>query len=146
MAELTASLISIATLGVKLTTTLYEFGSTASSARDQTDRIARHVSYYGDVLGLLAERIGDDEPIHSNKALVLVGDLCDHSYDLFEKIKDLLPSPKYHRDQLSFIQKIAWNFKKPKVDLLVGEIEYLKSTVNLLVTVLFAGKRIRSTR
>jgi hypothetical protein len=29
------------------------------------------------------------------------------------------------------------------VDLLVGELEYLKSTVNLVVQVLYAGKEIR---
>jgi hypothetical protein len=36
-----ASIIGISTFGVKLTLTLYDFGSTASSAREQTDRIAR---------------------------------------------------------------------------------------------------------
>ena len=93
------------------------------------------------MLELLAEKIDDDEPIHSRKALILISEIYDQSCDLFDKIEDLLPD---RTDELSFIQKIKRNFKKLKVDLLVAEIEYLKSTVNLLVSVLYAGKKIRS--
>lgn len=142
MAEvgLAASLLGIASFGVQLTTTLYRFGSTASAAREQTDYIARHVTLYADVLELLAQRIDEDEPIHSPKALALVDEIYDQSADLFDKIKDLLPNRK---DKVNFLQKIKWNFKKIKVDLLVAEIEYLKTTVTLLVSVLYAGKKIR---
>ncbi|EXJ73936.1 uncharacterized protein A1O5_02230 [Cladophialophora psammophila CBS 110553] len=131
MAEvgLVASLLGISTFGIQLTRTLYNFGSTASSAREQTDYIARHVTLYSDVLDLLAQRIDDDEPIHSRKAIDLVYDIYDQSCDLFNNIRDLLPD---RADKISFMQKIKWNFKKTKVDLLVSEIEYLKSTVNLL--------------
>lgn len=134
---LAASLIGIATFGVKLTTTLYQFGATASSAREQTDYIARHVGLYSDVLELLARRIDDDEPIHSNKALNLVDDIYHHSHQLFYRIDDLLPK------RMTFMQKIKWNYSKSNAELLVAEIEYLKSTVNLLVNVLYTGKKIR---
>ncbi len=143
MAEvgLVASLLGIASFGVQLSTSLYRFGSNVTNAREQTDYIARHVTLYSDVLELLAQRIDDDEPIHSHKALNLVDEIYDQSYDLFDKIEDLLPD---RRDKINFVQKIKWNFKKIKVDLLVAEIEYLKSTVNLLVSILYAGKKIRS--
>ncbi|KAH0833575.1 hypothetical protein AYO21_05253 [Fonsecaea monophora] len=142
MAEigLVASLLGISTFGIRLTTVLYNFGSTASSAREQTDYVARHVTLYSDVLEILAQRINDDEPIHSRQALDLVNDIYGHSCDLFDKIRDLLPD---RADKVSFVDKIKWNFKKTKVDLLVSEIQYLKSTVNLLVSVLYAGRTIR---
>jgi hypothetical protein len=145
MAEigLAASLLSIAGFGIQLTNTLYNFGSTASSARDQTDRVARHVTLYSDVLELLAGRINEDEPVHSEKALNLVDEICEQSQDLFDQIRCQLPS---RSQKLSFVQKIKWNLRKSRVDLLVTEIEYLKSTVNLLVSVLYAGKKIRSYR
>ena len=145
MAEvgLVASLLGIASFGIQLTTTLYKVGSTASCARDQTDYVARHITLYSDILELLAQKIDDDEPIHSRKALDLVGEIYDQSCDLFDKIEDLLPD---RADKLSFLEKIKWNFKKPKVDLLVTEIEYLKSTVNLLIGVLYAGKKIRTCK
>jgi hypothetical protein len=53
MTEVVASLIGIATFGIKLTTTLYEFGTNAASAREQTDRIARHLRLYSEVLEVL---------------------------------------------------------------------------------------------
>ncbi|OAL25863.1 hypothetical protein AYO20_10325 [Fonsecaea nubica] len=142
MAEigLVASLLGISTFAIQLTTVLYNFGSTASSAREQTDYVARHVTLYSDVLEILAQRIDDDEPIHSRQALDLVNDIYGHSRDLFDKIRDLLPD---RADKVSFVDKIKWNFKKTKVDLLVSEIQYLKSTVNLLVSVLYAGRTIR---
>jgi hypothetical protein len=145
MVEVAASIIGISTFGIKLTLTLYEFGSTTSSAKQQTDHIAKHVTLYSNVLELRAERLESDAPIISDVAIDLVEELYDQSDELFNKIRALIPR-KDNRDELSFLQKIGWNFKKPKVDLLVGELDYLKSTVQLLVTVIFTGRRIRSYR
>lgn len=145
MAEVAASIIAISTFGVKLTLTLYDLGSTVSSARQQTDQIAKHVTLYSNVLELLAERLEADAPNISEAAIDLVEELYDQSDELFGRIRALLPR-KNGRDDLRLLQKIAWTFKKTKVDLLVGELEYLKSTVQLLVTVIFTGKRIRTYR
>lgn len=76
MADVAASRIGIASFGVKLSTTLYEFGANAA-AREQTDHIACHLTLYVNVLELLASRMDDDEPIYSNKAL----DIVDETYD-----------------------------------------------------------------
>ena len=61
---------------------------------------------------------------------------------MFTRIRKLLPR-RDKNDELSFLQRISWNFKT-KVDVLVGELEYLKSTTQLLVYVIFMGKSIRS--
>ena len=137
MAEVAASIIGISTFGIKLTLTLYEFGSTTSSAKQQADHIARHVTLYSNVLELLAERLEADAPIISEAAFDLAEELYDQSDELFGRIRSLLPR-KDGRDEVSFLQKIAWNFKKTKVDVLVGELDRLKATV------IFAGKRIQS--
>ena len=128
MAEIgiAASLIGITSAAISLTRTLYVFGSTTSAARDQVDYIAKNVSFYSDVLDLLVEQFEFDRPIHSRKALTLAEKLHDHSYDLFDRIRDLIPDRKRSRDQFSFIQRIAWNFKKTRVDFLVGELENLR--------------------
>ena len=70
--------------------------------------------------------------------------LYHHSYNLFDRIRDLLFGGHGAQDGLSFVQRIAWNFKKTKVDLLVGEVEKLKSTVQLLVQVLCTARQIRT--
>jgi len=146
MAEigLVASLVSIAGAAVQLTRTLYVFGSTTSAAREHVDYIAKNVSFYSDVLELLVEQFDDDRPIHSTKAIALAEKLYDHSYDLFNRIRDLVPRGHRNGDQISFLQRIAWNFKKTKVDVLVGELESLKSTVQLLVQILCAARQLRA--
>ena len=143
MAEIAASIIGISSFGVRLTLELYNFGATTASAKQQTDRIAKHVTLYSNVLELLAERVKEDAPMISEVAIDLVEELYDQSEEIFERIRALLPRGD-PGDELSFMQKIKWNFKKPKVDLLVGELEYLKGTVQLLVTVIYTGKTFRS--
>ncbi|EXJ67227.1 uncharacterized protein A1O5_09874 [Cladophialophora psammophila CBS 110553] len=138
-----ASLVGTASFGIQPTSTLYTFGATTASAKEQTDYIARHATLYADVLELLAQRINDDEPIHSQKAFKLVDEIYNQSCDLFAGIENLLPEKK---DSISFIQRMEWNFKKIKVDLLAAEVEYLKTTMNLLVSVLYADKKIRAHR
>ena len=145
MAEVAASIIGISTFGIKLTLTLYDFGCTTASAKQQTDHIAKHVTLYSNVLELLAERLEADSPIISEAAIDLVEELYEQSEELFERMRALLPR-KDGRDEISFVRKLAWNFNKTKVDLLIGELEYLKSTTQLLVTVIFTGKRVQSYR
>jgi hypothetical protein len=145
MAEvgIAASIIGIASFGVKLTLTLYDFGSTGSSARKETGRIARNVTLFSNVLELLGERLDDDKPVHSEAALDFAEELSEDSKDFFQRIENLLPERRRDQDKLSFLQKIAWNFKKTKVDALIVELEQLKSSVNLLVQVLYAGLKTR---
>jgi hypothetical protein len=143
MAEIAASIIGISSFSIKLTLTLYEFSSTTASARQETERIAKHLSLYSNVLELLAERLELDAPIISEGAIGLCEELYDQSEQVFKQAKALIPR-KDPRDDLGFMQKITWNFKKAKVDRLVRELECLKNTANLLVTVIFTGKRIRS--
>jgi len=139
MAEvgLIASLVSIAGAAVQLT-------RTTSAAREHVDHIAKNVSFYSDVLELLVEQFDNDRPIHSTKAVALAEKLYDHSCDLFSRIRDLIPRGYHNGDQISFLQRIAWNFKKTRVDVLVGELESLKSTVQLLVQVLCAARQLRA--
>ncbi|OCT52557.1 hypothetical protein CLCR_10214 [Cladophialophora carrionii] len=141
-----ASIVGIASFGIQLTKTLYEFASTVSGARDEANYIARHVDLYANVLDILTERIDDDEPILTDAAFDLIDELRYQSHEIFTTIQNLLPVPKQGKDDISFLQKVKWNFAKSRVALLVGELDYLRSTVHLLVTVIFTGKKIRSHR
>lgn len=142
MADITASIIGIASFGIKITRTLYQFGADFSGAREETSYIARHVDLYSSALEVLSDRIKQKEAILSRKAYDLVKELTAQSHQLFNKIRDLIP--RRGRDDPTFWEKVKWNFRKPKANLLVAELEHLKSTVLLLVSVMFAGKKIRS--
>src|SRR5436305_4306972 len=139
-----ASLVQIASAAIQQTRTLYEFGSTTSTAREQVDSIDKNVAYSSDVLELVIKQFENGRPSHSAKAVALAEQLYDHSYNLFDRIRDLLFGGHGARDGLYFVQRIAWNFKKTKADLLVGELEKLKSAVPLLAQVLCAARKIRT--
>ena len=141
-----ASIVGIAGFGIQLTQNLYTFGCNVSSARDETNYIARHVDLYSNVLDILTERLEDEEPILSGAAFDLINELQYQSQELFKNIEQSLPSPKNGKDDISFLQKVKWNFTKSRVALLVGELDYLRSTVHLLVTIIFTGRKIRSPR
>lgn len=141
---LTASLIGIASLGVSLTRALYDFGTTASHAREEIDYISNNVSDYADVLELLVEQLEHDRPIHSKKAVRLAERLYDRSHQLFSRIRNLIPDRRPTRDHIGFLERISWNFKKTRVDHLVGELESLKRTVQLLVQVLCTARHFQA--
>ena len=143
---LTASLIGIANLGVSLTRSLYDFGTTACHAREEIDYIGNNVSDYADVLELLVEQLEHDRPIHSKKAVRLAERLYDRSHQLFGRIQGLIPDRRRTRDHTSFLARISWNFKKTRVNHLVGEPESLKRTVQLLVQVLCTARQFQAYR
>jgi hypothetical protein len=141
-----ATVVGIASFGIQLTKILYDFGSTVSGVREETSYIARHVDLYANVLDILTERIDDEEPILTDAALDLIEELHFQSSELFAKIQDLLPCVKASNDDISFLERVKWNFRKSKVTLLVGELDYLRSTVHLLVTIVFTGRKIQRSR
>jgi hypothetical protein len=141
-----ATVVGIASFGIQLTKILYDFGSTVSGAREETSYIARHVDLYANVLDILTERIDDEEPILTDAALDLIEELHFQSNELFAKIQDLLPGAKASNDDVSFLERVKWNFRKSKVALLVGELDYLRSTVHLLVTIVFTGRKIQRSK
>lgn len=141
-----ASIVGLASFGIRLTQTLYTFGSNVSSAREDANYIARHVDLYANVLDILTERIDDEEPLLSEAAFDLIEELRFQSNDVFNKIEQLLPNPKESTGDISFLQRMKWNFTKSRVALLVGELDYLRSTVHLLVTIIFTGRKIQSRK
>ena len=141
MAEVAASIIGIASFGVNLTLTLYDFASTTAAAREQALQIAKNVTLYSNVLELLANRLEEDEPIITDAALDLAEELREQSLDIFNRIRALLPTNE--RNGLSMKHRLMWPFRRKKLDLLIAELEYLKSTVQLLVTVIFTGRRLQ---
>ena len=52
-----AAILQAAGAGIKLSWTLYDFGSTVSSAREHTDSIAQNVTLYSGVLKTLDRRL-----------------------------------------------------------------------------------------
>lgn len=148
MAEIVASIIGISTFGIKLTDTLYRFGCAFSAARDQTSRISQHIIDFTTILDILSSTIDDEASFISEKAIVMIQKLCDQSSKLFYDIEDRLPPRReiHGRESISLKDKIMWNFRKSRVELLLGQLDYVKSNVLLLVMTTLVGKKLRSRR
>lgn len=144
MAEfaIAASVLSIVDVGVRLVENLYRFGSSASAARQQTAHIASRINDYTDILEILGGVLEQDSSLMSAKATSMVEKLCTQSEDLFYDVDKLLPS-RDRSGRVRLKDKIAWNFRKPKVELLLGQIEYVKSNVGLLIKIALLGENIR---
>ncbi|KAL9618130.1 MAG: hypothetical protein Q9160_007137 [Pyrenula sp. 1 TL-2023] len=113
MAEVIASIIGISSFGIKLTDTLYQFGSTFSAARDQTIRTSERITDYTTILDILSTTIEDEADFVSDQAVVMIQRLCDQSVDLFYDIEDHLPTRRdlHGQDSIIFRDKLLWTFR-----------------------------------
>ena len=135
MAEfaIATGIVQVAGAGIALMKALYNFGATTSSAGEQTDFIGKKITLYCRVLRTLGQQLKVKEPDHTAEALHVAREIHEQSKSLFQKIRKLLPAADRDGSGLSFKQKILWNFRRNRVDYLVGQLEYLKSTVSLLL-------------
>jgi hypothetical protein len=148
MVEVAASIVGLTAFGTQIMSGLYKFGSNVSAAQDQTARIGDRISDYIAILDILETVIDEDPSFITKKAEDLMNRLWDQSYDLFDEIRALPPkSPDgLRRTKLSMKEKVGWNFWKAKVNFILGQLEYIKSNVHLVVMTTLLGKKIRSHR
>lgn len=67
--------LQVASAGISLTKTLYDFGTTASAAGEQTDFIAKNISLYCRIWKTLGRQLKVDNPDHSAEALDVAQEL-----------------------------------------------------------------------
>lgn len=148
MAELgiAASIIQIAGAGIHLTMELYAFGSAFTGAKEDTDDIALGVSLYCMTLKHLAEKLGHKNSVQSPQALQGIADIKEKSEQVFARIAAILPRSAAHPDTMTLVQRFKWNFKKAKVNLLLGQLDSLKLTLLLLVQILAIGEEAQKSR
>ena len=103
-------------------------------------KIARNISNYSGVLDLLQESLHNDESLYTQRALKLADSLSKQSQTIFGEIREIVPgSPPW--DGFKWREKTQWAFRKSKVDALVGEIEHLKTTLNLLLQTMIIARQ-----
>ena len=148
MAEAIASIVGITHFGGELAHALYKLGVNIASARRQTNKIPERLTDYTTILDILEVILEGGEHCFSKKAEQTIKKHCDRSRDLFYEIEDLLPRQKHGwgKDELGWVDKVKWNFRKSRIALLVGELEYVKSDVVLLLMTQMLGQKIRSYR
>jgi hypothetical protein len=141
-----ASILQIAGAGVHLTMELYNFGTTFAGAKEDTDDIALGVSLYCMTLKQLAEKIQHKDAVQSSQALQSITDIKEKSEQVFARIAAILPKSAGRSDSMTLVQRFKWNFKKARVNLLLGQLDSLKLTLLLLVQIFNIGEETQKSK
>ena len=158
MAEvgLIGTIVGIAGAGVKLSITLYTFSETVATASWEIKNIARDVSLTAAVLEELGSNLKQDElaKLYSGSAVKTAEDVVTECKSVFMEIDGILAKTmeatskrwpkKGGRLTLSALDRLKWPFLQPKMELLRGNLERLKSTLVLMLNVLTYARDLRA--
>ncbi len=151
MAEvgLIASVIQIASTGVKLSITLYSFAETVSTADKSIKDIAKDVSLTSAVLNQLGSNLEQDKQsgVASENAIKTAEDVVRECCEVFKDIESTLEKGMKKARSGNFglgklgLEALRWPFLQPKMELLRSNLERLKTTLILMLNVLtYAAK------
>lgn len=149
------SIVGIATAGTKLTTSLYNFYETVSTADKAIKDIATEVSLTSSVLYQLSKSLEQDVQVRlcSDQALDTAKRVVEECSAVFGEIeielkkamKTVKRSPNPSTGQKIIIatkERLRWPFLQPKMELLRTNLDRLKATLSLMLLVLdYARKR-----
>lgn len=151
MAELgcIASIIGIAALGVKISKTLYTIGNTTTGAAHNINRIATNVTLFSSILKHVGKVLQDANSLHSPEAIETVEQIVRECESVFQEITKIIYSAKSkgessrepigandRRRRMSVVNRAKWYFEQPKVEHLLAQLEYLKTTLSVLIQTL----------
>lgn len=147
--RLAASVNGVACLGVSLSKHLYNFSSQTIGleANNKVARIATNITLFATLLKHVAAVMQDSGSLASTEATETVKHIVRECEALFQQIRHLteLPgmnpssqkgdSPGFKRS-VSFRRNIKIYFEQPKIDALLSQLEYLKTTLSVLIQTL----------
>lgn len=139
--DVAASIVGIAYAGIQLTNELYKFGASFAGAKEQIDDIVFEVTTYSGTLKELAQRLEDEDAVHSDNGLLLATSLRKGTERIFEQILSSLPQ-QGSAEKMTMLQRAKWHFKKGRVEWLVAKLQSLKLSLLVLIQALYAGRVI----
>lgn len=153
MAELfgtAAGILQVAEVGFNLATTLYKYASTVKSAGKDIDRIARDVKLTSQVLKRTHEQLKADQQaqLWTDDALVDLEEVLEGCREAFREVDDSLKKsmkPSGGKSGISLADKLKWPLKQDKLEVLRANLEKLKTTLLLMLSVFAYGSQIKQT-
>ena len=128
---------SAMTSSIELIMRLCRFASVCPSYKHQANRLAKNIVLCTNALELLARTLKVYFAITTEATATLTDDVYHRSYSAFLRIETLLPDRKYWNTNLT------WTLKSQELWELIAELEYLRSTASLLVSVIITAQRSR---
>jgi hypothetical protein len=141
-----ASVLQLAGAGLKLSTTLYTYSTTAFKADKELKDIADNVSITSSVLDQLAKVLEEDKKARlcTDSALRTTENVAQRYKSVFEDLETALQKPlsKSKDGKLPTTQKLKWPFMEPKIKVAQSNLESVKSTLLLMLNVVSYARNI----
>lgn len=141
--DVAASVVGLASFGVKLSTTLYSYSTTAASADKDISDIAKDVATAANVLVNMGLVLKDEETarIASEALLKDVRDIIDSCETVFNEIQEIVQKRrtkigKDGKNTIRMIGRLMWPLKEQRVELLQKRLNSLSSRLSLVLNVL----------
>ncbi|KAK5465341.1 hypothetical protein LTS15_001904 [Exophiala xenobiotica] len=159
---LAGTLIGIARAGIKLAVTLHNFSETVTTAHTEIKSIANNVSLTASVLHELGVKLDQDDDdddddeghqLYSSSATGTARDAARECESVFREINVIITKAMQSAAErgvkngkapaLSPLERMKYPFLQPKMELLGGNLERLKSTLVLLLNVLSYARDLK---
>lgn len=149
-----ASVIQIADVGIRLSLKLYAFGEAVSSANRSIISISKDVSLTSSVLKELGQILDTDQNqgarLCSENAVQTANGIVTECKEVFQELDEILLKKLPHRSQgdkatraTLALERLKWPFIQPRIQLLRGHLDTLKSTLTLMLNVIMYAGQVR---
>lgn len=113
--------------------------------------IAKKISDFSLMLKQVGRIVEDHRTIASDAAIDTVTEIKDQSERDFDEIKGMIQMVQKRDEEGHFrgiqvAQRVTWSFKKRKMQYLLGQLEYLKDSLAIMLQTLQLGKEIASAQ
>lgn len=144
--DVASGIIGVASIGIKLSTTLYTFANSVASADKDMKDIAGDVALTSNVLNNVGSFLKDPKTIAiaSETAITDAISILDRCKDAFGEIQTIVDQKGKNSEtgmkKSTTRAKFMWPLKSSRVELLKRRLESLKSSLMLLLQVLSFAK------
>lgn len=146
--SITASIVGIASTGIQLSTTLYNYTETVINADKNIREIARDLSITSSVITELGTLLGQDDAaqLQCESALTTAREAVHGCEEVFKEIqKELNKSLDLEgngKSPMSKLKRLKWPLVEPKLNVLQLRLERLKNTLVLMLNVVTYARKV----
>ena len=122
-----------------------------ASADIEIQLIIKKISEFSLMLKQVGKIMDENRTIASSTAIETVTDIKDQSERDFDEIKNMIEIVQKRDDDgqlrgIEVAERVTWSFKKRRMQYLLGQLEYLKDSLAIMLQTLELGKEIASAQ
>src|SRR3989440_9025984 len=135
---LIASIVSLVATGAKLCQSLYGIGASIGSAETELTSIAEEIDLFCSVLNHLRSILQKQQARarYSKECLETINNIvlgCEGVFNKVNMVIGKLQKQDNNDAEASVVAGITWHYQKPKVQILKGKLESLKTTLQIML-------------